>query len=74
MPDTYNPWTIVNLAFAHLVDQGLRPVIGQEDPSKSASELLGALGIVASPMPDDRSRQRRDDQLAALRAKILPEL
>lgn len=72
-PVVYNPWTIVNLVFAHLAEQGLRPVIGEQDPSKPAGELLRAMGFVASPIPDARSTQRRDEELAALRAQLLPE-
>ncbi|MGB5795413.1 MAG: hypothetical protein WBH51_06435 [Mycolicibacter algericus] len=73
IPVAYNPWTIVNLVFKHLAEQGLGPVIGQQDPSKPAGELLSALGIVSSPMPDARSVQRRDEELAALRARFLPD-
>lgn len=44
--ETYNPWTIVNLVFHHLADQGLRPVLGESgDPGPPAAELLRALGI-----------------------------
>jgi hypothetical protein len=44
--ETYNPWTIVNLVFHHLADQGLRPVLGESgDPGIPAAELLRALGI-----------------------------
>lgn len=43
---TYNPWSVVNLVFSHLVDQGLHPVLGEAgDPGKPAQELLVALGI-----------------------------
>jgi len=73
IPVAYNPWTIVNLVFKHLAEQGLGPVIGQQDPSKPAGELLGALGIVSSPIPDARSTRRRDEELAALRAQFLPD-
>lgn len=72
-PFVYNPWTIVNLVFAHLAEQGLTPVIGQEDPSKPAGELLSVMGLVPSAIPDARSMQRRDEELAALRTKHLPE-
>jgi len=44
--ETYNPWTVVNLVFHHLVDQGLHPVLGDRgDPGIAARELLVALGI-----------------------------
>ena len=44
--ETYNPWSIVNLVFTHLADQGLHPVLGESgDPGAPARELLTALGI-----------------------------
>jgi len=27
--ETYNPWTVVNLVFTHLAEQGLHPVLGE---------------------------------------------
>ena len=27
--ETYNPWSIVNLVFRHLADEGLHPVLGE---------------------------------------------
>jgi|SRR5579859_103400 len=44
--ETYNPWSIVNLVFHHLADQGLHPTLGESgDPGESAAALLRALGI-----------------------------
>jgi len=44
--ETYNPWTVVNLVFTHLADQGLHPVLGESgDPGPPARALLEALGI-----------------------------
>ena len=44
--ETYNPWTVVNLVFHHLADQGLHPVLGEHgDPAPPAAALLRALGI-----------------------------
>ena len=44
--ETYNPWTIVNLVFHHLADQGLHPILGESgDPGEPAAALLRALGI-----------------------------
>jgi hypothetical protein len=44
--ETYNPWTIVNLVFGHLAEQGLHPVLGDGgDPGEPARALLTALGI-----------------------------
>lgn len=45
-PETYNPWSVVNLVFTHLADQGLHPVLGESgDPGEPARALLMALGI-----------------------------
>ena len=44
--ETYNPWSIVNLVFHHLADQGLHPTLGDSgDPGGPAAALLRALGI-----------------------------
>ena len=44
--ETYNPWSIVNLVFRHLADEGLHPILGESgDPGKPAAELLRALGV-----------------------------
>ncbi len=44
--ETYNPWSVVNLVFTHLADQGLHPVLGESgDPGLPARALLEAMGI-----------------------------
>lgn len=44
--ESYNPWSVVNLVFAHLAEQGLHPVLGESgDPGAPARDLLLALGI-----------------------------
>lgn len=44
--ESYNPWSVVNLVFTHLTDQGLHPVLGESgDPGPPAHALLLALGI-----------------------------
>lgn len=44
--ESYSPWTIVNLVFHHLVEQGYHPVLGEAGhPGRPAAELLRALGI-----------------------------
>lgn len=44
--ETFNPWSIVNLVFHHLAQQGLHPQLGiTGDPGVPAAELLRALGI-----------------------------
>ena len=32
--ETYNPWSIVNLVFRHLADEGLHPVLGDGRPGR----------------------------------------
>jgi hypothetical protein len=68
----YNPWSIVNLVFGHLAEQGLHPVLGDTgDPGRPAAELLLALGI--EPVAEG-VRQASDDvtqHYAALREAIL---
>lgn len=44
--ETFNPWSVVNLVFHHLADQGLHPILGDGgDPGAPAAELLRCLGI-----------------------------
>lgn len=72
--ETYNPWSVVNLVFTHLVEQGLHPVLGETgDPGPPATALLVALGI--EPAPEGNREIKRDvrDQLAEIRAAMLDE-
>ena len=77
MPDeqqaeTYNPWSIVNLVFSHLVDQGLHPVLGETgDPGSPAADLLRALGI--EPAAEGNRQVVLDirEHLATLRKAVL---
>jgi hypothetical protein len=75
VPDeTYNPWSIVNLVFHHLAEQGLHPVLGEAgDPGPPAAELLRALGI--EPAPEGNRQVSRDvqDHLAQIRAAVFGE-
>ena len=67
--ETYNPWSIVNLVFRHLADEGLHPVLGETgDPAVPAAELLKALGIVPSTEGSKKVTRRVSDELAKLRA------
>ena len=47
--ETFNPWSVVNLVFHHLADQGLHPVLGESgDPGAPAADLLRCPGDPAS--------------------------
>jgi hypothetical protein len=70
--ETFNPWSIVNLVFGHLAEQGLHPVLGSAgDPGAPAAALLRALGI--EPAPEGNRQVIRDvhDHLATIRAAVL---
>jgi hypothetical protein len=72
--ETYNPWTVVNLVFSHLAEQGLHPVLGEAgDPGSAARDLLSALGI--EPTAEGNRQIRRDvyTNLAEIRAVMLGE-
>jgi hypothetical protein len=67
-PETYNPWSIVNLVFRHLADEGLHPILGESgDPGKPAAELLHALGITPTAEGNRQVSARTKDELARLR-------
>ncbi|WP_410598168.1 hypothetical protein [Amycolatopsis sp. lyj-90] len=72
--ETYNPWTIVDLVFRHLADQGLHPVLGADGhPGRPAAELLRAFGITPTVEGDARIQRGVHDELAELRARMLGE-
>jgi hypothetical protein len=72
--ETYNPWSIVNLVFHHLAEQGLHPVLGSAGyPGKPAADLLRSLGI--EPLAEG-NRQVPDGirrHLAEIRAAVFDE-
>lgn len=69
--ETYNPWTVVNLVFRHLADQGLHPTLGVSgNPGEPAAELLRALGIGPTVEGDARVGEAIREELAKLRAKM----
>lgn len=66
--ETFNPWSVVNLVFHHLADQGLHPVLGESgDPRPPAADLLRALGIEPAAEGTKSESQYVQDQLAELR-------
>jgi hypothetical protein len=71
----YNPWSIVNLVFRHLAEQGLHPILGDAgDPGQPAAELLLALGI--EPVAEGIRQGSGDaaQHYAALREVILGQV
>jgi hypothetical protein len=68
-PETYNPWSIVNLVFHHLASEGLHPVLGEAgDPGEPAAGLLRALGITPAAEGNRQVSARTSSELARLRA------
>ncbi|MFI9383649.1 hypothetical protein [Kutzneria sp. NPDC052558] len=69
--ESYNPWTIVNLVFHHLVEEGYHPVLGDSGhPGEPAAQLLRALGI--RPVvggTDERVTEQNRVTLAEMREK-----
>jgi hypothetical protein len=71
--ETFNPWSVVNLVFHHLAEQGLHPVLGETgDPAEAASALLTALGIASAPDHAGPAAAPVQDMLADLRKKMMP--
>jgi hypothetical protein len=74
-PETYNPWTIVNLVFHHLAAEGLHPVLGETgDPAGPATALLNALGIEAGRDREGPAAVPVQVALAEMRARMFPDL
>ncbi|CAN5830060.1 hypothetical protein BH20ACT6_BH20ACT6_08450 [soil metagenome] len=72
--ETYNPWSIVNLVFTHLADEGLHPVLGEAgDPGAPARDLLIALGIEPDPQGNREVMRDIHAHLAEIRAAMLDE-
>lgn len=72
--ESYNPWTVVNLVFTHLSEQGLHPILGDGgDPGPPAHDLLVALGI--EPAPEGNREVMRDvhAHLAQIRAAVFED-
>lgn len=70
--ETFNPWTVVNLVFHRLVDEGLHPVLGSTgDPGPPAAELLRALGIQPAAEGNRQVTRNIQEHLAELRTAVL---
>jgi hypothetical protein len=68
-PETYNPWSVVNLVFHHLADEGLHPVLGEAgDPGAPAADLLRALGIVPAAEGSRQASEQTKLDLERIRA------
>jgi hypothetical protein len=74
IPETFNPWSVVNLVFHHLAGEGLHPVLGVAgDPSGPAADLLRALGVEPGQDSDGPAATLAKDELARLRAEMMDE-
>jgi len=73
-PETFNPWSVVNLVFEHLVDHGLHPVLGEGgDPSVPARALLQALGVEPRAEGNAEVMRRVRSHLDELRSAVLDQ-
>jgi hypothetical protein len=72
--ETYNPWTVVNLVFTHLADQGLHPTLGESgDPGPPARALLSALGVQPAPEGNREVMRGVREHLAQIRAAVFDD-
>jgi len=72
-PETFNPWSVVNLVFHHLVSEGLHPGLG-EDPGKPAADLLRAFGITPAAEGSRQASEQTKRDLEKIRATFDQEL
>ncbi len=72
--ETFNPWSVVNLVFEHLADQGLHPTFGEAgDPGGPAAELLRCLGIQPAAEGNREIARNTYQHLAEIRAAMFDE-
>jgi len=72
--ETYNPWTVVNLVFSQLAEEGLHPVLGESgDPGPPARALLLALGIEPAPEGNREVMREVRAHLAEIRAVMMDD-
>jgi hypothetical protein len=73
-PQTYSPWTVVNVVFSHLVDEGLHPILGDGGhPGEPAADLLRALGITPTIEGNAQITEQTRRHLAELRETVLDD-
>lgn len=73
-PETFNPWTVVNLVFHHLAEHGLHPVLGEAgDPAVPAEALLRSFGIEPGRNDETVASESVQDELARVRAQMFGE-
>jgi hypothetical protein len=72
--ETFNPWSVVNLVFHHLAEQGLHPQLGNMgNPGAPAAELLRALGIEPALEGNRQDSLTVKNHLAEIRAAFFGE-
>ena len=72
--ETFNPWSVVNLVFHHLADQGLHPILGDGgDPGAPAAELLRCLGIEPAAEGNREVSLGIQQKLAEIRTAVFGE-
>jgi hypothetical protein len=72
--ESFNPWSIVNLVFHHLAEQGLHPILGSAgDPGVPAAQLLMAMGITPAPEGNRQASEDVRQRLADIRAAMFGE-
>lgn len=72
--ETFSPWSVVNLVFHHLADQGLHPILGDGgDPGVPAAALLRCLGIEPAPEGNREVLRGIRDHLADIRAAVFED-
>ena len=73
-PETFNPWTIVNIVFTHLAEAGLHPVLGEAgDPAVPAAALLRSFGIEPGRNDETVASASVQDELSQIRERFLGE-
>jgi hypothetical protein len=67
--ETFNPWSVVNLVFHHLVSEGLHPVLGEAgDPGEPAADLLRSFGITPAAEGSRQASEQTKRDLEKIRA------